>query len=43
MKAYAGVEVQLHAFLTPALYGEEWSASCTDSFNPGVQPSIPVQ
>jgi len=43
MKAYTGVEIQLHVFLNPALDGEEWSASCPDSFSPGVQPSIPVQ
>jgi len=36
MKAYAGVEVQLHAFLTPALDGEGRSALRPDSFSPGV-------
>jgi hypothetical protein len=31
MKAYGGVDVQIHAFLTLALVGGEWSASrpCT--------------
>jgi len=29
------VEVQLHAFLTSALYGGEWSATCQGCFTPG--------
>jgi len=29
MKMYAGVEVQLHTFLTSALDGDEWSAPVT--------------
>jgi hypothetical protein len=31
---YWGVEVQLHAFLTSALDGGEWSASRPDRFTP---------
>jgi hypothetical protein len=33
-KAYWGVEVQLHAFLTSALDGGEWSASRPGRFTP---------
>jgi hypothetical protein len=35
MKAYRGVHVQIHIFLTLALVGGEWSASCSDRFSPG--------
>jgi hypothetical protein len=31
------MEVQLHAFLNSALDGDEWSASCSNRFNPGVR------
>jgi hypothetical protein len=34
MKTYWGVEVKLHAFLTSALDGGEWSASLPDRFTP---------
>jgi len=34
MKAYWGVEVYLHAFLTFALDGDEWSASRSGRFTP---------
>jgi hypothetical protein len=35
MKAYGGVEVQTHVFLTSALVGGEWSASRPSRFTPG--------
>jgi hypothetical protein len=36
MKAYWGMEVYLHSFLTLALDGDEWSASRPCRFTPGV-------
>jgi hypothetical protein len=34
MKAYEGVDVYIHIFLTSALAGDEWSASRTGRFTP---------
>jgi hypothetical protein len=34
MKVYGGVDVQIHIFLTLALVGGEWSASCPSRFTP---------
>jgi hypothetical protein len=34
MKTYWGVEVKLHTFLTSALDGVQWLASCAGSFIP---------
>jgi hypothetical protein len=34
MKAYGGVDVQIHVFSTSALVGGEWSASCPGGFPP---------
>jgi hypothetical protein len=34
MKAYAGVDVEIHNFLTSAQVGGEWPASCLDRFTP---------
>jgi hypothetical protein len=35
MKAYKGVDVWIHIFLTSALVGGEWSASRPGCFTPG--------
>jgi hypothetical protein len=35
MKAYGGMDVQIHIFLTSALVGGEWSASRPGRFTPG--------
>jgi hypothetical protein len=35
MKAYGGVDVQIHIFLISALIRGEWSASRPDRFTPG--------
>jgi hypothetical protein len=35
MKAYGGVDVYIHIFLTSALVGGEWSASSPWRFTPG--------
>jgi hypothetical protein len=35
MKAYGGVGVQIHIFLTSVLVGGEWSSPCPDRFTPG--------
>jgi hypothetical protein len=35
---YRGVEVQLHTFLTSALYGDEWLDSCPVHFTHRKEP-----
>jgi hypothetical protein len=35
MKTYGKVDVQIHAFVTLAPIGGQWSASCTGYFGPG--------
>jgi hypothetical protein len=39
MKAYRRVDVRHHIFLTSALAGGEWSASCPGHFTPGKRAS----
>jgi hypothetical protein len=42
MKAYGGVNAQIHTFLTSALDGGEWSDSLLGHFTPGKQPPVPI-
>jgi hypothetical protein len=42
MKAYGGMDVYIHIFLTLALVGGEWSASRPDRFTPRERPPIPI-
>jgi hypothetical protein len=42
MKAYWGVEVKIHGFLTLALDVGEWSASRSGRFAPGKEPLVPI-
>jgi len=42
VKAYGGMEVWLHVFLTSALDGDEWSASRPSRFTPGKEPPVPI-
>jgi hypothetical protein len=42
MKAYGGVDVQIHVFLTSALDGGEWSASSPWRFTCGEKPPVPT-
>jgi hypothetical protein len=37
IKAYGGVDLQIHTFLTSSLAGVEWSASRTSRFTPSTQ------
>jgi hypothetical protein len=39
MKAYGGVDVKIHVFLTSALVAGEWSASLSARFIPGERTS----
>jgi hypothetical protein len=42
MKTYWGVEVELHAFLTSALDGGEWSASRPAALTPEKEYVVPI-
>jgi hypothetical protein len=42
MKAYAGVDVYIHIFLTSALDRCEWSASRPGRFTPGKELPVPI-
>jgi hypothetical protein len=42
MKAYGGVDVQIHTFLTSALVGGEWSATRPGRFTPGKELLVPI-
>jgi hypothetical protein len=42
METYGGVDVQIHVFLTPALVGDEWSASRLCPLNSGERAPYPL-
>jgi hypothetical protein len=42
MKAYEGVDILIHIFLTSALVGGEWSASRPCRFSPGKELPVPI-
>jgi hypothetical protein len=42
MKAYRGVDVYIHTFLTSVLDGGEWSASRPGRYTPGESPGCPL-
>jgi hypothetical protein len=42
MKIYWEVDIQLHAFLTSALDGHEWSASAPATSFPEKEPLVPT-
>jgi len=44
MKAYEGVEIQLHLFIIPAFGGGEESVSRPSRFTPGERtPPVPIE
>jgi len=42
IKAYGGVEVQVRSFVTSALEGGEWLASCSNCFTAGESAAVTV-
>jgi hypothetical protein len=42
MKAYGGMDIQIHIFLTSALVGGEWSVSRPAALSPGKEPEVPI-
>jgi hypothetical protein len=40
MKAYGGLDIYIHVFLTSALVGGEWLASRLGRFNPGEKAPV---
>jgi hypothetical protein len=42
MKAYGGVDLYIHIFLTSPLAGGEWSALCPGHFPLGKEPPVPI-
>jgi hypothetical protein len=42
IKAYRGVDAEIHIFLTSATAGSEWSASSPSHFTPGESPQYPL-
>jgi hypothetical protein len=42
MKAYGGVDVEIHIFLTSALVGGELSTSRPGRFTPGEKAPVPI-
>ena len=43
IKAYRGLGVYLHSFLTSALDGGQWPSSCRGRFIPAKEPSVPTE
>jgi hypothetical protein len=42
MKAYGGVDVQIHIYLTSAVAGSKWSASRPGCFTTEEKPPVPT-
>jgi hypothetical protein len=42
MKAYGGMDIEIHIFLSSALAGGQWSDSRLFRFTPGKEPPVPI-